>query len=617
MTVSRFGNLRQQLQRILRLGDARLSDGELLERFVKYRDEKAFAALVGRYGRLVLGVCERLLPDANDAEDAFQATFLVLVRNAANLDGARSLSHWLYTIAYRTAMKAKIGIARRHHRERLGIDGLAVELQRDSVWQEVHPVLDEELTKLPQSDRAVLVLYYLDGKTQQQIADELRLPPGSMSRRLARARRLLRMRLVRRGVGATSAVMFAAMARYATARSVPGPLAVSTIKGALRFRAGEVATGLVSAKAASLAEAVLRLLAVGKMVGTGKTLSSLLLAGILTTGWWITSDSGLPSIQANLASALDVPRRPVPHARDLRWRLQTTVPAEGALATALAPDERLLALGSRMPDTSIRIWDLAINQERCRLLGHRGSIHALTFSANGKLLATGSQDRTVRLWDVDHQREINTLKGHELGIKCVDLSLTGNQLASGGLDRSIRIWDISGAQQWIIVNAHHGPVDCIAFSPDGKLLVSGGGEGQIVYWEPSTRKELARMEGHAGGVSSLCFAANGARLASSGRDGKILIWDTTSHRRLATFVADAQWMKRAYFSLDGNVLAAETGDQRRPLWPLDSDLAGSAAPESGSDAIQLRLAAIEDHQVRIWHLLRCYPGNSSAARAKY
>jgi RNA polymerase sigma factor (sigma-70 family) len=600
MTLTRFGSLRQQLQRILCLAEERLSDAQLLERFVKHRDEQAFAALVGRYGRLVLGVCARLLPNASDAEDAFQATFLVLVRNAASLRPAHSLGHWLYIIAYRTAMKARIKIARRCHHEITGIDGLSLQNPEDSVWEELHPVLDEELTKLPKTERAVLVMYYLEGRSQREIANDLRLPLGSISRCLARARRLLRMRLTRRGVGATSAAIFAAIARNATAGMVPAVLSASTITGALRYGTGAVASVSVSAKAASLADAVVKLLAAGKLTVAG---SILLLAGLLSTGWWITCHRFVPGMQTSIAGLLEVSRRPVPHAGGLCWRLQNTVPAEGTLAAALTRDESLLALGSRMPDSSVRLWDLATNQERCRLIGHKGSVHSVIFSTSGKLLATGSQDRTVKLWDVERQGEIRTLKGHTLGITCLALTIGSDKLASGGLDRSIRIWDTTSGEERVILDAHSDVIRCVAFSPDGKLLVSGGADGRIAYWDPRTGGELCRWHAHLGGVTYLSFAANGERVVSSGRDGTSRIWDVDKHAQLAVFMADADWIKRAAFSRDGDVLAAETSDLRRPLWPLDMAIAGNAATDCPGATIQLRWATIEDHQVKVWRLL--------------
>src|SRR5438105_6629271 len=148
--------------------------GELLERFVVQRDESAFANLVHRYGSLVLGVCQRVLGDTHQAEDAFQATFLVLVRRAGSLDGRGRLGNWLYAVAYRTATKARMTAARRRARERQAMDSTSEAYTVDEqAWDEVRPILDEELSQLPRKYRAPLILCYLEGKTQQQAAQEL------------------------------------------------------------------------------------------------------------------------------------------------------------------------------------------------------------------------------------------------------------------------------------------------------------------------------------------------------------------------------------------------------------------------------------------------------------
>src|SRR5438309_7867401 len=146
--------------------EGKASDGERLERFVVQRDEEAFTNLVHRYGSLVLGVCQRVLGDTHQADDAFQATFLVLVRRASSLDGRGPLGNWLYAVAYRTATKARMTAARRRARERQAMDSTSEAYTADEqVWDELRPILDEELSQLPRKYRAPLVLCYLEGKT--------------------------------------------------------------------------------------------------------------------------------------------------------------------------------------------------------------------------------------------------------------------------------------------------------------------------------------------------------------------------------------------------------------------------------------------------------------------
>src|SRR5947207_5323955 len=203
--------------------DVPLPDGQLLQRYVATHDQRAFAALVERYGPLVFGVCERVLRHSHDAEDAFQATFLVLARRAATLDGRGSLGNWLYAVAYRTAIKARQSAARRRDRELQVLNMSTVVSsaeEEQEEWSDLRPLLDEELNQLPQKYRAPLVLCYLEGKTQEQAAHELGWPTGSMSRRMNRARDLLQERLARRGLALSTGFLFVLIAKNAGAAIV-------------------------------------------------------------------------------------------------------------------------------------------------------------------------------------------------------------------------------------------------------------------------------------------------------------------------------------------------------------------------------------------------------------
>src|SRR5439155_26060902 len=152
--MSRLGTMRQYLRVFLQAPDEPpLADGQLLERYVATRDDSAFAALVDRYGALVLGVCERILQNPHDAEDAFQATFLVLSRRAATLDGQGPLGNWLYAVAYRTAVKARQNVSRRRAHEKQVLDMPAVPASEEKQWSDLRPLLDEELNQLPEKYR--------------------------------------------------------------------------------------------------------------------------------------------------------------------------------------------------------------------------------------------------------------------------------------------------------------------------------------------------------------------------------------------------------------------------------------------------------------------------------
>jgi RNA polymerase sigma factor (sigma-70 family) len=227
-------------------------DAQLLEQFVARRDEAAFAALLRRHGPLVLGVCRQVLRHAHDAEDAFQATFLVLARKAATISRREALAAWLHRVALNVARTARTAAARRRSHERQAALMSRATPPEDGGpdWQ---PLLHEEVNRLPDKYRLPVVLCYLDGKTHEEAAGELGWPPGSVKGRLARARDLLRARLARRGLALTAAVLAPGLTRAA----VPAALAEATLQAALPFAAGAAASG-VSASAALLAERALK-----------------------------------------------------------------------------------------------------------------------------------------------------------------------------------------------------------------------------------------------------------------------------------------------------------------------------------------------------------------------
>jgi RNA polymerase sigma-70 factor (ECF subfamily) len=232
------------------------TDADLLRRFATDRDQAAFATLVERHGPLVLSVCRRVLGIVQDAEDAFQATFLVLARKAGEIQDPGLLGNWLYGVASRIARKARVALSKRqlHEKQVRLLPSLEVPA---TLPDDLGPVLDEELSRLPEKYRAALVLCYLEGKTNEEAARLLQWPIGTVKGRLARARDLLRSRLVRRGVRA-SALLLATFLGAARARAaaVPGSLAATTARAGAGFAAGE--TSFPSAAAMRLALSVLR-----------------------------------------------------------------------------------------------------------------------------------------------------------------------------------------------------------------------------------------------------------------------------------------------------------------------------------------------------------------------
>jgi RNA polymerase sigma factor (sigma-70 family) len=281
-----MGNLQSErlVQSIRRLAGVPagtgLTDRQLLESFVASKSENAFAALVERHGAMVLGVCRRVLNHLQDAEDAFQATFLVLARKAGAVRWHHDIGDWIHEVAYRTALKARSDVARRRGRE-LPLEELpAPETTADLAWHELRPILDEEVRRLPERYRRPLVLCYFEDKTYTEAAHMLGVAEGTVSSRLARARDRLRTRLVRRGLTLSAALVSTTIARDALAASVPSNLLHLTIRSA-PTAAGHA--GAVSAHVAALAERVLRAMFLMKLrIVTGVLLASGLVGGSAT-----------------------------------------------------------------------------------------------------------------------------------------------------------------------------------------------------------------------------------------------------------------------------------------------------------------------------------------------
>jgi RNA polymerase sigma factor (sigma-70 family) len=229
-------------------------DRQLLERFIARKDEAAFATLVERHGAMVLAVARNVLHHLQDAEDVFQATFLVLARKAGSVRKRGSAGSWLHGVAYRLALKARTASATRHRLEGRAPARPPGESPDDLTWRELSAILHEELERLPDRHRAPLVLCYLEGMTQDQAAEQLGLAKGTLRGRLERARLLLRRRLTRRGL-APAVVLLAETYRPAGA-ALAGSLVSTTTRSAAAFAAGQAAN--VSVPVAQMTEGVLK-----------------------------------------------------------------------------------------------------------------------------------------------------------------------------------------------------------------------------------------------------------------------------------------------------------------------------------------------------------------------
>ncbi len=263
------------LRRVTGGGSGDTTDGVLLARFVAGRDEAAFAELVRRHGPMVHGVCLRVLGDAHDADDAFQATFLVLTHKARGVARPELLGNWLYGVAHRTARRARADSARRRQREAgaappAGPPDPADEAARDDLRR----VLDDEVSRLPEKYRAPLVLCFLEGKTQDEAARWLGCPRKTLTTRLARAAERLRGRLARRGIALSAGALAAALA--------PGKVSAALAETTVRAASGHAA---VPPAVASLTKGVLRAMFAKRLTAAAASLAAVLLVAVCAFVW--------------------------------------------------------------------------------------------------------------------------------------------------------------------------------------------------------------------------------------------------------------------------------------------------------------------------------------------
>ncbi len=265
------------------------TDAQLLDHFVARRDEPAFAALMVRHGPMVLCLCRQMLRDVQEAEDAFQAAFLVLARNAGSIRKRPSLSAWLYGVAYKVAARLRGRAERRRTLERPGFDFASLPTAAQPINHDLRPILHEEIRRLPEKYRAPVVLCYLEGKTNEEAAEQLRWPVGTVKARLFRAREMLRSRLIRRDMEAAEGLTGPALRSPVrnTASVLPFFLIDSTLRAAMHLATNGAAGGLATARAMGLAKTVLAAMQLAKLKGVAVAVMALCVLGAGTT--WFTA----------------------------------------------------------------------------------------------------------------------------------------------------------------------------------------------------------------------------------------------------------------------------------------------------------------------------------------
>jgi RNA polymerase sigma factor (sigma-70 family) len=313
-----------------------VSDAELLERFVRTGDQAAFELLVWRHGPMVLALCRRLLRHEQDAEDALQATFLVLVRKAGSITKKQSLASWLYKVAYRIACRARLRTpVLTNHAALTDTQGTPA-AETEVMWRDLRDKLDGEISQLPETYRRPLILCYLEGKTHDEAARMLGCPKGTLASQVARARDRLHRRLTRRGWEFPAAALTALIAEKALAVPIPAELVHATLRSALAYASGQAAV-IASVKAVGMAEGALRVMWYGKL----KIIGGVLLAAVV-------SATGIAFVARDLWAAgkteqAQAAPKPTPKPADPELAFDAKLASEGKLVvvgTVVAEDDK-------------------------------------------------------------------------------------------------------------------------------------------------------------------------------------------------------------------------------------------------------------------------------------
>jgi RNA polymerase sigma factor (sigma-70 family) len=310
MATTRLSNAIEGLRRsMLAREGAAWTDGRLLSAFISHRDEAAFEAIVRRHGPMVMGVCQRVLRDRHDAEDAFQTTFLVLVRKAGSIAGRELLANWLYGTAYNTALKAKAGRTKQHTREKPMPEVPEAAAPPEALWSDLQALLDRELSLLAEKYRLPVVLCDLEGRTRKEAAKQLGWSEGTLSGRLARARATLARRLARHGLDLSGALLASVLSHHAVSACVPVALVRSTAKAASLIAAGQaLGTGIVSLEVAALTEGVLKMMLLSNLKMVGAFILTMVLVAGGAGGLLYRTQAGEDRIAAGQNGKATTPR---------------------------------------------------------------------------------------------------------------------------------------------------------------------------------------------------------------------------------------------------------------------------------------------------------------------
>jgi RNA polymerase sigma factor (sigma-70 family) len=550
-------------------------DARLLERYVAERDARAFAALVRRHGALVWRVCRRTLHNLQDAEDAFQATFLLLARRAGSIRRPAALASWLHGVAYRVATKARQRAQRPPPCQEERAAPPSLDPCRQAACRELEQIVEAEMQRLPEKYRLVLLLCYWEGQTCEEAARRLDCPCGTIKTRLTRARQLLHARLVRRGVTLSAGVVSMLLAPGADA-AAPAPLIGATARLAQAALAGHVAAGGVSSRVASLMEGTLPGLAAKLRLA----LLVVLVAGLLIAGAGFVAQEPPTAVTASPLLPSELQTRPEAPARQPAPSERLRIPQPGgAVAVELSPDGTVLATyGGSPPPYRLELWDTVTGE----LLGKREvngqgiNSRPLAFAPNGNLLVVefGAPPRIIEC-DPVTAKQVRTLSLPEpqggVGPILLRCSADGKRLAVAvEADRALVLDAATGKRVQEAANPSRFTIFSLDFSPDRKTLALGTGGPSLQLWHLETGKRLLGLEERPEDriVASLAFSPDG-KLLAAGRGNRIIVSETASGRERALLEAPMRLVNGLAFAGD-DMLVSASHDGKARIWDVRS-----------------------------------------------
>ncbi len=603
-------------------------DEHLLDRFAFQGDEAAFEAIVKRHGPLVWGVCRRILKCEQDIEDAFQATFLVLVRKAQSIRRRASVTCWLHGVAHRIALQAFAQSKRCISDELPPSIRTEMDAVSEASYREVRKILDEEILTLPERLRTPLLLCCLEGRTKAEAAKQLGWKEGTVASRLARARKRLQGRLTRRGITLAAGPVSLLLAEEASA-AVPVAIAASTVRLAVLFAAGEALAGNVPTTVAFLTKGILNTMALSKLKAG---------AALVVTACVLFTGAGWAAHQVLANKPAEEQRKDEPQSAAKKPETAKADEAKlakkdfygdplppGVLARMgsvqlrhshatvvfSADSKTLISAGS---DKRVRFWDVATGkQSRSIKIGHPSDAETFrqysTLSPDGKILAAGD-NQCIRLYDTTTRKELQKLSFEEADSVGITFSSDARVLAlviwNSPSSEIIRVHETATAKErftlkenqtirgfafspegkifgWSDSNENIHLCDantgkklaqvksdrwcCLAFSPVGKTLATGGSDGGgVSLWDTATLEEKTVLKPIAGGrASRLAFSPDGALLAEIGPDG-IILWELATRKELRLLPDRIGGLLA--FSPDGSKLACWGQTREIRLWDV-------------------------------------------------